>query len=194
MRPKASPLPVRSDSLPPGRAASERLPSPGIAAPPSKLGLVQMLQGVAQVREHLVAGHGFLAPLQCQPPGPPLKLMRGPHQRLLVGPQLARVTCQVKLIRSQLRAHPLVHPAVAGRLIAQLPDVLDLARYSLRPSLDGRPAVMLRVIHASHCITGPPVRSGPFCGAGQIRPALARPRPPQRGVLPCYGRPGCQPP
>ncbi len=89
-------------------------------------------------------------------------------------------------------------PGPAGCFIAHLPDVLDLARYSLRPGLDEPPAVLLCVIHASHCIGGCRYRFRRFRNPG--RSALRRRVPGRRGgVLDAccqhpsrHGRPGRQ--
>src|SRR6266498_1447717 len=125
-----------------------------------------MLKRVPQVGEHSVAGHWVIAPLHREPPGPSFELMRGPHQCLLVGPLLASVPRQVKLIRSKLRTHPLESPALTGCLLARLLDVLDLAHHSLCPGLDKRPAIAICVIHGSQLISGPLLNAMPGRGAG----------------------------
>jgi len=108
--------------------------------------------------------------------------MRSPHQRLLVSPQLAPAPCQVQLIRAQLRAHPLVSPALAGCFIPDLADVPDLAHHRLRPGLDESPAAALRVFHASHCVSVLPVP------VPARTPPVARPVGRRTAACPYHGR------
>ena len=167
-------VPRRNPELAAGQFLQGPAPVPWHSMMALELGLVEVLKGVPEVREHLVARRRLLAPLLCQPPGPPLHLVSRPDQRLLLRPLLAETPGKVERVRAPLPVHPLVGATEAVGLPPNLADTLHLAHNRLGPHLDERPASLLSCFHS---VTVGATRRGlhPHYGPGACRHWRQRP-------------------